>query len=83
MKRFLLGIIVGLVLGWVTVPFLVASFSISQSDGATGGFVSDDEPNIRTYKDYLKQMLKEIREVNTHLKNVEANTFAVKEKLKA
>ena len=102
MKRFLIGVFIGLLLGWVFVPIIKATFSV----GASGDTLkvadvvkppifhyppdlkpsyeeADDEPNIHSYKGYLQQMLKEIREVNAHLEKIEINTAAVKEKLHA
>ena len=72
MKRFLMGTFIGLFIGWLTVPVIRAAF------------VDDDEfRGSHAYKWYLTQMLKEIKDVNSHLAAIESNTLAVKEKLHA
>jgi hypothetical protein len=84
MKRFLLGAGVGLFLGWLTVPFLKASYEVNQSDHTTRSQVDDDDlRSAHAYKWYLQQLLSEMRQANQHLQEIEANTKAVREKLKA
>lgn len=65
MKRFLLGIVFGLIIGWVTVPFVKAG----------------DDESPRKYKDYLNQMLSCMRQMNGHLEKIEENTFVLRQKL--
>ena len=66
MKRFLVGVVLGLFLGWLTVPLAH----------------TDDSDNLK-YKQYLSKMLAAMKEVNEHLKAIEDNTKAVKDKLHA
>jgi hypothetical protein len=85
MKRFLLGTLVGLFLGWVTVPVVKATYDVIQSDGtATKHFVDDFDPReSHAYKWYLGQMLKYMMSMDQTLKSLNANMQAVKDKLHA
>ena len=81
MKRLLLGVFIGLLLGWATVPFLSARIRIATDSS----FVNDDDDYKapHTYKGYLTQMLIAMKQVNAHLEQIELNTKAVKDKLHA
>ncbi|MGH7974832.1 MAG: hypothetical protein ACREBR_04855 [bacterium] len=46
-------------------------------------FFNEDNPNAFTYKQYLLQIVKEMKTANIHLQNIEDNTKAVKDKLHA
>jgi hypothetical protein len=83
MKRFLAGALLGLFLGWITVPVVKATYSVSQSDGVFHSIDDEDLKSTHAYKWYLIQILISMKEMNTHLINVEANTLAVKKKLNA
>lgn len=87
MKRFLIGITFGLVLGWLTVPICGAiSHHHYGTPLLTDEQVEEVEENVdlsHTYKWYLAQILKTVREANTHLQEIELNTKAVKDKLHA
>jgi hypothetical protein len=85
MKRFLLGVVLGLFVGWLTVPFLKASYSISQSDGSIPSRVNDDDDfrASHAYKWYLQQMLLYMKSMDATLKSLDVNIQAVKDKLHA
>jgi hypothetical protein len=86
MKRFLLGVWIGLPLGWLTVPVVKASYSVVQSDQpvSRSDFLDDDDVKAsHAYKWYLQQMLLAMKQLDQHLQKIEENTRAVKEKLKA
>jgi hypothetical protein len=72
MKQFLLGVVCGIL--------IVLVLGLSQL------FIphayADDGDNLK-YKQYLSQMLRAMKEVNSHLAAIEENTRAVKEKLHA
>lgn len=82
MKCFLLGATVGLILGWITVPIVKATFSVPSS----GTMLVDEDDNFRAshaYKWYLQQMLSYMKSIDQTLKSLDVNIKAVKDKLHA
>jgi hypothetical protein len=85
MKRFLIGVLIGLFLGWVTVPVAKATYSVIQSDAAAKNIV-EDEPDLReahAYKWYLTQMLRYMISMDQKLGKLNDTMTAIKEKLHA
>jgi len=86
MRYFLFGAVLGLLIGWATVPMVKATvYSINRSDSVVTVPLNDDDDfrASHAYKWYLQQMLLNIKSVNDHLAKIEENTKAVKEKLHA
>ena len=79
MKRFLIGVFIGLIIGWITVPIASALLPNSVI------YVGDDEDfrSSHAYKWYLTQILQYMKSIDKHLQSVEENTKAVKDKLHA
>lgn len=85
MKRLLLGILIGLFLGWLTVPVVEGIYSVSKSDGAATYPTNDDDDYLKShaYKWYLTQMLQHITSVDKKLTDLNDNMKAIKDKLHA
>lgn len=79
MKRFLIGMLIG----WITVPILSAGYSVINSDHSiTNPTDNDDLRDSHAYKWYLTEILVYMRSMDVTLKSLDTNIKAVKDKLK-
>jgi hypothetical protein len=84
MKRFLIGTVIGLFIGWITVPLVRAGYSVAKSDHTIINQANNDDLNeSHAYKWYLTQILIYMRSMDNTLKALNVNMLAVKEKLHA
>ena len=81
MKRFLVGVFIGLVIGWATVPAIKAAFvPVVPYQGVES---DEDFRASHAYKWFLQQMLMHIDSIDKKMTDLNDNMKAVKEKLHA
>lgn len=80
MKRFLVGVFLGLVIGWATVPVIRAAWISVPYQRVDN---DDDFRTSHAYKWFLQQMLMHIDSIDKKMTELNDNMKAVKDKLHA